>query len=71
MSSTFKFGSFRSGLRPSDQEVKNEGRIDAGEALVAGGIRAAVANKQAENHIASRAIVSRKRKARNGYARPE
>ena len=71
MSSAFKFGSFRSGLRPSDQEVKNDGRIDVGEAFVAGGRRAAVANKQAENHIAGRAIVSRKRKARNGYVRSE
>ena len=71
MSSTFKLGSFRSGLRVSDQEAKNDGRIDAGEALVAGGRRAAAANKQAENHIAGRAIVSRKRKARNGYPRPE
>lgn len=42
-----------------------------GEAFIAGGRRAAVANKQAENHIASRVIVSRKRKARNGYPRPE
>jgi len=71
VSSAFKFGSLRSGLRPSDQEAKNDGRIDAGDALVAGGRRTAVANKQAENHIASRAIVSRKRKARNGYTRPE
>ena len=71
MSPTFKLGSRRSELRPPDQEVRNDGRSDVGEALDAGGRRAAVMSKQAENHIAGRGIVSRKRKVRTGYARPE
>jgi len=71
VSATFRFGSRRSELRAPDQEAKNEGRIDVGDALVAGGRRTAVASKQAENHITGRAVVSRRRKARNGYARPE
>lgn len=50
--SAFRLGFHRS---ESDQEAKNDGRIEVGEAFAGGGRRAAVANRQAENHIRSRA----------------
>ena len=51
-----------------DQDPRNDGSTDAS---VVGGRRASVTKKQAENHMVSRAIVSRQRKARMGIVRPE
>lgn len=57
--SVFEFASHRSEPRLSDQEVKNDGRSEVGDPFTGGGRRAAVASRQAENHITSRAIVGR------------
>lgn len=55
----FRVASHRRELRLSDQEVKNDGRIEVGDPWAVDGKRAAVASRQEENHIRSRAIVGR------------